>query len=321
MSRMKTARPNNNKIAIVGRGALALAAARELRAAGAEIAVMPEICGLVPPYLGIIEATGGLAPAFDCAMTALGKGLPLISTSPLLAGVHGKMLAATASAQGLGLGLSGALLGAVPVPTQGDEMVLLSGGAAAQTLERLSDRGQKVLATLANLSARHDDTSDAGGKITLCRALALHGLWSGRGWLAPGGAKRVEVEALSAERAAEIRRAGYVWRFGALIQPAQVYVGPLAIGAGEALAQRPVNGLVLQAGALTLEVTQPEAERALQGMLHDVSLLRQNQLHPPLRSASRAEVAGSVSDWLPLNDEVSVPALGRAASTALRLAA
>jgi hypothetical protein len=322
---MQTARVNNNKIAIVGSGTLALAVARELRALGLGVALTQNLSGPTPSFLGVVEATGGMAPAFDCAMTALGKGLPVISASPLLAGVHGQVMLTAARAQNLGLGLSGALLGGLPIPQNGSEMILLSDGAASEALSRLADRGQSVESSRAAMLAKHQDVSDLAGKITLTRALALHGLWSGHKWMSPAAATRMDVAHLSATRAAEVRRAGYTWRFGAVIQPEQVYVGPLALGASESLAQRDTIGLTLQSSAVTMEIAQSEGERALDGILHDVQLLLANQLNAPLQLPAKKQGASLVQEWLPLaqgsEGALSIPALGTAAQTPLRAAA
>jgi hypothetical protein len=318
---MNIARVNNNKIAIVGGGTLALAVARELRALGIGVAMTQNLSGPLPSFLGVIEATGGMAPAFDCAMTALGQGLPVISASALLAGVHGQVMRTAAQAQHIGLGLSGALLGGLPVPQTGSEMILLSDGAASEALSRLADRGQSVESSRAAMLAKHQDVSDLAGKITLTRALALHGLWSGHKWMNPAAATRLDVAHLSAARAAEVRRAGYAWRFGAVIQPESIYVGPLALGADESLAQRNTFGLTLQSGPVTMEIAQSEAERALSGILHDVQLLLANQLNAPLQLPAKQQGTSLVQEWLPLAEGLQVPALGTAAQTPLRAAA
>lgn len=318
---MQTGRVHNNKIAIIGSGTLALAVARELRGLGAQTVSLSNMEGPLAPFLGVIEATGGMAPAFDCALTALGRGLPLITASPLLAGVHGEVMLTAARAQNIGLGLSGALLGAAPLPTLGNEMIMLTHGAASEIVARLADRGQNLETAMQELNARNADTSDAGGKITLCRALALHGLWSGQKWLNPGAVKRTDVASLGAERVADVRRAGYAWRFGAIINPAEIYVGPMAVGAHEPLAQRENSGLIIESGALTMEIAQAETERALEGIVHDTRLLLANQLAAPLKAIAKTQGASMVRDWLPLAEGVSIPALGQAAVSSLRVAA
>jgi hypothetical protein len=95
-----------------------------------------------------------------------------------------------------------------------------------------------------------------------------------------------------------------------VIQPESIYVGPLALGADESLAQRNTFGLTLQSGPVTMEIAQPEAERALSGILHDVQLLLAKQQGTSL-----------VQEWLPLAEGLQVPALGTAAQTPLRVAA
>jgi hypothetical protein len=322
---MQTARPNNQKIAIVGNGTLALSVARELRSRGIGVAVLSDLSGhhslVAPSFLGVIEATGGMAPAFDCTMTALGKGLPVISASPLLAGVHGQVMLTAARAGSIGLGLSGALLGALPMPTMGEEMIMLTDGAGADALSRIADRGQTLEQARTALQANHIDTSDLGGKVTLCRALAIHGLWSGQKWLNPAAATRVDLATLTPERASEVRRAGYAWRFGAIIKPTEVYVGPVALGASEDLAQRSTSGLVIQSGPLTIDLAQSESERALAGILHDVQLLMANQLQTPLQQTVKSQGASMVNEWLPLGENGAIPALGTAAQGLLRVAA
>ncbi|HEX2859381.1 MAG TPA: hypothetical protein VHP58_04200 [Alphaproteobacteria bacterium] len=316
---MQTARVNNGKIAIIGSGTLASGIAQQLRGLGAQTVSLPDMTGPLAPFLGVIEATGGMAPAFDCALTALGRGLPLISASPLLAGVHGQVLLTAARAQNVGLGLSGALLGATPLPASGNEVVMLTNGAAADIISRMADRGQNLETALKELGARHADTSDAGGKVTLCRALALHGLWSGHKWFNPGAVKRTDIASLNAERVANVRRAGYVWRFGAIIKPHEIYVGPLAVGAAEPLAQR--TGMVIETGAVTIDIRQSETERALEGLLHDTRLLLSNQLQAPLAATAKTAGASMVTDWLPLGEGAAIPALGQAAVSSLRIAA
>jgi homoserine dehydrogenase len=317
-----SARVHNGKVAVVGAGPWAGVVAGKLRGLGAQVAVLADIDASLPAYLGVVEAAGGMAPAFEIAMTALGRGLPVVSASPLLAGVHGQVLLAAARAQGVGLGLSGALLGALPAAALGawpaDEMILLSGGAAARVLSRIADRGQRF--EVAARAESDSDTADLGGKLTLCRALALHGLWRGR-WLNPGAARRVEVGQVTVERAAQVRRGGYVWRFGALLRPEEIYVGPLALGAEEPLAAR--QGLVVQAGAVTLEIDADERARALAGMVQDVRALLAAQLTLPVTadSAPLAVRSAQERETVALAEGVEIPAIGRAAAGGLRVAA
>ena len=63
----------------------------------------------------VVEATGGLTPAYAVAMAALGRGIPCVTANALLMMVHGKVLTTASRGQHAGLYATAALGAAAPL--------------------------------------------------------------------------------------------------------------------------------------------------------------------------------------------------------------
>jgi hypothetical protein len=244
----------------------------------------------------VIEATGGLALGYDVAMGALRHGAKLIITTPVLAAVHGPMLAAAAAGQGSVLGLSAAGVGPLAnhlASYQPHTVLFMPQGAGQSLLTRLLARNESAMAAESDLlrhASTEFDLSDLQGKVTAARAQGLYLQWQGHPQQfgasrhQPPAPVRMGLDALHGSTLAHLQKQGITIKLLAKLTAQSILVGPMALPSEHPWAhQRPTSqadqeGLEWHTAsstptALSLSASWPERLHA--GIMHDVKVASQ----------------------------------------------
>lgn len=271
------------RFVVVGEGAVAKAAAAAVAQLPgvAEVRVQHDFAARWQGVQAVLDVSEGVSGSFAGVMQTLSQGVPVFTANRVLLAAHGAVLAAAASGQCTQLGITAASVG-WPVVLGGGitAMTMRVDGAAQRMLQRMQQRDEDATQARTALLLRGQDVSDEQGKHTLARAVVLHAQWQGQ-WLPVRAVQRQSVGANVPWRA--LQPLGLTVVFGAVLKPMQVWVGPLAVPTGHALAQLE-NPSATQLWAETAvgplhwqwpggEVAQTQAVAA--GLLHDVTMWRQ----------------------------------------------
>jgi homoserine dehydrogenase len=217
----------------------------------------------------VVECVGGVSPAYDVAMAALGRGIPLVTANSLLMAVHGRILQAASDGQHAGLFYNAALGVARPMlhwlrqeaPVR---MTLALATGANAVLERMEHRNELAADAERALTDQGHALHDVSGKQTLAQALTLYGACTGQ-WLGAGVTERQGLEQVEVADLARLRRFGLRLCYGAEIARDHVRAGLLAVGAESALNQCFARDVLVAENALgeetvlTREVVNEEA--------------------------------------------------------------
>lgn len=264
---------------VVGQGAAATAVAAAISRLGG-VGYVRQAAVMDATLLGqcdaVVEMVGGVTPAFDVAMAALGRGIACISANPLLVAAHGRVLQDAAAGQctyfgfqsaGFGVPMAEALA-ALPVT----RMTMGLHGVANMVLARLGYRAETVEQASAYVRLQNPDMSDMGGKLTQARAVALRALWHPV-WGRVSGYARTGLELVEPSDVQRLREFGLNLVYGAEISAEGIYTGPLAVGHDSPLlAAQMQDVLVMQTvhGEMVLSQPAEESVRMVAGVTADV---------------------------------------------------
>lgn len=224
----------------------------------------------------VIDMMGGLAPAYELAMSALGRGTACVSANPLLVSVHGRVLQAAAQGQQAYFGFEAAgfgvplrdILSTLPVV----RMTFAMNTAANQALARMTYRHETLAQVQAHMALQKADMTDWSGKITQARAMAMHAqwhpAWPSRNACVRNGPERVGVDDIKA-----LRPFGLEMVFGAQVAPGRIYTGPMAVAHDSPLVagrQEDVLLLDMADGQSLLMAQSGGAMAMVSGVLADV---------------------------------------------------
>ncbi|MCP5405049.1 MAG: hypothetical protein H6922_02360 [Pseudomonadaceae bacterium] len=252
----------------------------------------------------VVEATGGLAPAFDTAMRALAAGVPCVSASELLVGVHGAALANAAAGQGTGFYFGAALGPLQPLAGwlaegQVRRVALAVPDAPNMVLSRMLARGEDADTARARLEVEGFDMGDAGGKQAVLRGLAVQHAMGCR--MVPREAVRQGVEMVDAAFLAGLRRFGASPVHGVVLADGMVRAGVMAVPAGHVLEHgfmRQVVEIESGFGTQTLQAEVVEEEATAQAVVADVRRALAARRHGVMGAASAWAQARPVLWWV-----------------------
>lgn len=230
-----------------------------------------------PPTDMVIEATGGLTPAFSVVMSALGQGIPCITANPLLMMVHGRVITTASRGQHATLMCTAALGAAAPLLGWLKSMPMYSLAlsfptAANAILTRMETRGEDFITAEQAVSAEDSQLHDVSGKYTLTCTATLYGQISGQ-WLPPQQATRMGLEGLTPTDVAAIRKLGLRLCYAAHMEEGQISAGVHAVPPTSPLLQGLHRAVVIAsttAGEVTLTQEAVTEEATAQTMLADV---------------------------------------------------
>jgi hypothetical protein len=254
------------RIAVLGRGpavAATVAALGRLRGVLMVRQVTSlERLGETPwPIDMLVDMVGGLTPAYNAAMAAMGQGVAVITTSPLVMLAHGAILTRAAEGQGVVLGASAAGFGPVaPVLAawQPQRVWVAPLSAARAVMERMAARGEDFLAAERHLTARGDDMSDIAGKVLHARAAALWASLYGpnvNDWPNLARMPRRGMDSLTVATMAALRPFGLQMLYASCITPDGIATGPVAVPFGYPLLAHPTAVLAdTHAGPMMVEL-------------------------------------------------------------------
>jgi homoserine dehydrogenase len=224
----------------------------------------------------VVEMAGGVTPAFNIAMAALGQGVACVTVNPLLMASHGRVLQNAALGMQAYFGFQGAGFG-VPV---GDLMGALRPSkvtasfttAASMAIARMAFRNESLAHVSAHLKMMQVDISDWGGKVTQARAIALRALWL-NDELRGAQLRRAGVEQLEPADVRRLREFGLQPVFGAEITEGGIMTGPMAVTQGSALLNTQVQDVLVAEtaqGEIVLTHSGDETQRMVAGVIADV---------------------------------------------------
>lgn len=189
------------RVLVVGQGPIARALTDTLaRLAGiGHVVQTPDLEPSLLGYDAVVEACGGITPAFQLAMQALGNGTAFFTGNPLLVAAHGRVLQAAATGQNTTFGWQAAmfaqpmqaLLAAQPI----ESILAAWHGAPNRLVARMGFRNESFLQAKAQLRLLKDDFSDMESKHSAGRLIGLAaGAWNQ--WLSMADVQRASAEAL-----------------------------------------------------------------------------------------------------------------------------
>ena len=200
-----------------------------------------------PEVVAVVEAMGGVEPAYSCAKEILSSGRHFVTSNKVLVAAKGTELSALARSAGTAFLFSAACGGGVPllhnlsVATGSDRILSVSGilnGTTNYMLHAMQSRGLDYAAALKEAQdlgyAEADPTADVSGmdaarKILLACAVAFSRL-------PVEGVDCEGIESISAEEVSDFMSRGLVCRLIARGVPAgdtvAAYVQPVLFGEG-----------------------------------------------------------------------------------------
>lgn len=170
----------------------------------------------------VVEVMGGVDPAFDLIMAAIGHGKHVITANKEVIAKHGAEIDAAAADRGVGVYTEGAVAGGIPIlaPLKrclaANRILALSGiinGTTNFILTRMSEEGSALASALAEAQrlgfAEADPTADVEGHDAAYKIAILAGLM-GHGRVAVQDVHREGISGITPKDVAHARELGYV---------------------------------------------------------------------------------------------------------------